>query len=312
MENAVTVNDLSVKFKDFYAVKKISFSVKKGEIFGFLGANGAGKTTTIRVLCGLLLPSEGDVRVTGINLKTEKDGMQVKKNVGYMSQKFTLYDGLTIEENLSFIASLRNMDFKKYVKRRTEILEFISFKKPLDSFVKDLPGGIKQQVSLAASILHDPDIVFLDEPTAGVTPVMRARFWALIKDLAKLHKTVFVTTHYMDEAEQCEKIALMSTGEIVALGSPQNLKEKAFPGDLYEFIPKKKMAYSDMQKIKEKFEFDFFEPYGIKFHGAFKEESDVERLKLELQQDFDVSSIEPTLEDVFIKLVESKEVGETS
>lgn len=277
---------------------------QRGEIFGFLGANGAGKTTTIRVLCGLLRPTSGIVNVGGVEFRNETSEMSIKKKVGYMSQKFTLYNDLTVEENLSFIASLRNLEIKNYLKRRDSILKFISFQRPLNSFVQDLPGGIKQQVSLAASILHDPEIIFLDEPTAGVTPAARARFWELIHDLAKLGKTVFVTTHYMDEAEQCERIALMRAGEIVALDTPDNLKKTIFPGQFYEFEPRGKISYSKIEILRSHPAFDFFEPFGFKFHASFKKSSEAEEFKKELNLDFEIREIVPTLEDVFIKTIE--------
>lgn len=224
---SVEVKNLSVKFGDFFAVKDISFAVERGEIFGFLGANGAGKTTTIRVLCGLMLPTEGEAFVGGVNV--QEDPFAVKKKVGYMSQKFTLYDDMTVAENLSFTASLRKMDSTQFQKQKKMLLDFIHFKNPENSMVRDLSGGVKQQVSLVASLLHDPDVVFLDEPTAGVSPAYRQRFWGLIRELAKAHKTVFVTTHYMDEAEQCDRIALMRSGELIALDSPENLKKQSFP-----------------------------------------------------------------------------------
>lgn len=303
---AVMVSNLDVKFNDFYAVKNISFSVQKGEIFGFLGANGAGKTTTIRVLCGLLRPSDGLVEVGGIKYKTELDEMAIKQKVGYMSQKFTLYNDLTIEENFSFMASLRNLDHHTFVKRRNFILEFISFKRSLKSFVWELPGGIKQQVSLAAAILHDPEIIFLDEPTAGVAPAMRERFWALIRDLAKLGKTIFVTTHYLDESEQCERIALMRTGEIIALDTPNNLKKHIFPNKIFEVNPKDKISYSRISDLQQRPEFKFFEPYGLRFHVEFRNTEAAEKLKTALGTEFEIREINPSMEDVFIKTVEDK------
>jgi ABC-2 type transport system ATP-binding protein len=300
----VVVENLAVIFGDFRAVDDITFSVRRGEIFGFLGANGAGKTTTIRVLCGLLHPSEGSVVVGGIKFNSTMDEMAIKRKVGYMSQRFTLYDDLTVEENLAFIASLRGLDTKTYFKRRDYILNFISFTRPLDSFIRSLPGGIKQQVSLAAAILHDPEIVFLDEPTAGVTPAMRARFWALINDLAKTGKTIFVTTHYMDEAEQCEKIALMRTGKIVAVDTPANLKKTTFPGKLYECESRKEISYSHIQQLKTRPEFEYFEPFGLRFHAAFKKSPEAEAFKKELSIEFNTKEIDPTLEDVFIRTTE--------
>lgn len=223
---AVDVKNLTVQFGDFFAVNNISFSVNRGEIFGFLGANGAGKTTTIRVLCGLLIPTSGEINTPG------------KSKVGYMSQKFTLYNDLTVEENLDFIAALRKLDKKTYLKRRQELFDFIAFDKPIKTMVQDLPGGLKQQVSLVAAILHDPEIIFLDEPTAGVSPASRERFWQLIKQLAGQGKTLFVTTHYMDEAEHCERIALMRDGEIIALDSPENLKKRTSENSLEEVFIK--------------------------------------------------------------------------
>ncbi|MGA9033964.1 MAG: ABC transporter ATP-binding protein [Sulfuricaulis sp.] len=298
---AVAVSKLTVKFGDFTAVDNISFTVKRGEVFGFLGANGAGKTTTIRVLCGLLPPTSGEISVGGVGFDTGE--MAIKRKVGYMSQKFTLYNDLTVEENLSFIASLRKLDPKTFMKRRDFILNFISFKRPLTSFVKDLPGGIKQQVSLAASMLHDPEIVFLDEPTTGVTPAARARFWALIRDLAAQHKTIFVTTHYMDEAEQCDRIALMRTGRIVALDTPAALKKQVFPGQLYELDPRGKSDFALLDKLRRDPEIEYFEAYGLRFHAAFRE-SAAAQLKSRLERDFQVREISPTLEDVFIRIVE--------
>lgn len=305
-ELAVTVHDLAVIFGTFAAVNNITFSVSRGEIFGFLGANGAGKTTTIRVLCGLLHPTRGNVTVGGTAFTNKAAEIAIKRKVGYMSQKFTLYNDLTIEENLAFMASLRGLDTTTYLKRRDYILNFISFTQPLDSFVKSLPGGIKQQVALAAAILHDPEIVFLDEPTAGVTPAMRARFWALINDLARLGKTIFVTTHYMDEAEQCERIALMRSGKIIALDTPANLKTKTFPEKLYEFSPHTQVSYTDIQGLKNRPEFSYFEPFGLRFHAVFNQLPTTAALQQELQQDFVVREIAPTLEDVFIRTTEEK------
>ncbi|MBF0361934.1 MAG: ABC transporter ATP-binding protein [Oligoflexia bacterium] len=230
----IEVKNLSVKFADFYAVKNISFTISPNgpEIFGLLGANGAGKTTTIKVLCGLLTPSEGEVIIDGHNLKDEDGAKQFKTIVGYMSQKFTLYHDLTVEENLYFTSCLRKIPSKIYHQRKEELLNFIGFNKPLNTLVSNLPGGIKQQVALVASILHNPKIIFLDEPTAGVTPIYREKFWNLIKNLVAKGKTVLVTTHYMDEAGECHRISLMRSGEIIALNTPSGLKEDAFPGHI--------------------------------------------------------------------------------
>ncbi|BAU48340.1 multidrug ABC transporter ATP-binding protein [Sulfurifustis variabilis] len=302
---AVEVANLTVKFGDFTAVDDISFTVGRGEIFGFLGANGAGKTTTIRVLCGLLPPTSGSVTVAGVGFETGEMG--IKRRVGYMSQKFTLYDDLTVEENLSFIAALRKLDDATYRRRRDAILGFIAFDRGLDAFVRDMPGGVKQQVALAASMLHDPEIVFLDEPTAGVTPAARARFWALIRDLASQGKTMFVTTHNMDEAEQCERIALMRSGRIVALDTPAGLKGSTFPRPLYELEPEEEGAYGRMQALRGRPGLEYLEPYGLRFHAAFEDSPEGAGLMRELKRDFRLTEIAPTVEDVFIRRVEGRE-----
>jgi len=226
----VELNKLTVKFGDFTAVNELTLSVEKGEIFGFLGANGAGKTTAIRVMCGLLLPTSGDVRIAGLDFSHGKNA--IKQKVGYMSQKFTLYDDLTVIENLNFKAAIRKIPESVSEKRIEDIFEFIGYDSGRSTMVRDLPAGVKQQVSLAATLLHDPEIVFLDEPTSGVSPAVRARFWSLIRRLAKEGKTVFVTTHYMDEAEECGRIALMRTGKLIALGSPCDLEKKTYPDGL--------------------------------------------------------------------------------
>lgn len=227
---AVELRNLTVKFGDFAAVNDLSLSVEQGEIFGFLGANGAGKTTAIRVMCGLLLPTSGDVRIAGMDFSKGKNA--IKRKVGYMSQKFTLYDDLTVIENLNFKASMRKIPDALAKQRLESVFAFIGFTSGEDTMVRDLPAGVKQQVSLAATLLHAPEILFLDEPTSGVSPAVRARFWSLIRKLAGEGKTVFVTTHYMDEAEQCGRIALMRAGKLIALGSPAQLEKESYPSGL--------------------------------------------------------------------------------
>jgi ABC-2 type transport system ATP-binding protein len=301
-ELSVEVNDLVVTFGDFAAVDGISFSVERGEIFGFLGANGAGKTTTIRVLCGLLVPTSGKVRVAGVGF--EGGQQAIKTKVGYMSQKFTLYNDLTVEENLDFIASLRKLDPAQAKRQRQELFDFIAFRQPPNTRVQDLPGGIKQQVSLAAALLHDPEIVFLDEPTAGVAPAARERFWKLIRRLAERGKTVFVTTHYLDEAEQCGRIALMQQGKIVALDSPAGLKKRYFPTPVFEFDPKESLTFADVVAFERHRAFSFFEPYGLRVHAALRDETAWDQVREELESKFHVRSIAPSLEDVFIRAVQ--------
>jgi len=301
---AVDVRDLSVRFGDFYAVNKVSFTVRRGETFGFLGANGAGKTTTIRVLCGLLRPFEGSVLVAGVSF--EHGEQAVKSKVGYMSQKFTLYDDLTVDENLSFTASLRKLDTATYVRRREELFDFIAFDRPLNTIVRDLPGGTKQQVSLAAALLHDPEIIFLDEPTAGVTPASRSRFWSLIRKLVNRNKTVFVTTHYMDEAEQCDRIALMREGKILALDAPDGLKRSIFPMPMLEFDPKEPLSFAEISEMAAHEAFLYFEPYGLRFHASIRSRDEWEKVRSQFEEKFTIRQIKPSLEDVFIQAVEGR------
>lgn len=299
---SVEASHLVVKFGDFAAVDDITFSVNEGEIFGFLGANGAGKTTTIRVLCGLLIPTSGHIHVGG---STYEHGDEIiKSKVGYMSQKFTLYNDLTIMENFEFSGALRKISKSRLQERIKELVEFINLNKPLNTLVKDLPGGIKQQVSLAASILHDPEIIFLDEPTAGVTPAARARFWSLIRELSSKGKTVFVTTHYMDEAEQCQRIALMRTGQIIALDSPSELKKKTFPLPIFELDPIVKKDHDLIADIKNHKSIESVDSYGFKYHVIIRDLTAWNSFSVKLTDSFKIRQIPPSLEDVFIRLVE--------
>ena len=308
---AVEVSDLSVRFGQFTAVDHISFSVSRGEIFGFLGANGAGKTTTIRVLCGVLAPTTGQARVAGLDVR--KGLEPIKAKVGYMSQRFTLYDDLTVLENLTFAASLRKLPPEFFRRRMRELFEFIGYDRSPKTPVKDLPGGIKQQVSLAAALLHDPEIVFLDEPTAGVTPVARARFWALIRKLSEAKHTVFVTTHYMDEAEQCGRIALMRQGQLIALDTPGELKRSTFPEPILEATPPFKEeeapTHGGLEQLTKTSWIQSVQPYGMRYHVALRRVSGktTEQLTTELARllpGFAIRQIQPSLEDVFIRRVE--------
>ena len=299
----VEARDLVVRFGSFTAVDRVSFTVGAGEIFGFLGANGAGKTTTIRVLCGLLPPTDGFVRMAGATYADGED--KIKAKVGYMSQRFTLYNDLTVGENLEFIADLRKLDRAYFRRRREELLELISFRKGLDATVRELSGGTKQQVSLAAALLHDPEIVFLDEPTAGVTPAGRVRFWNLIRRVASRGKTVFVTTHYMDEAEQCGRIALMREGKLVAVDSPAGLKKSVFPEPVFEFDPRRPLSFAELTAFERHEAFSFFEPYGPRFHAAAAGAGEWAKWEPRLRETFHIRPIAPSLEDVFIRVVEA-------
>jgi len=223
-EFAVHVSELSRLFGSFVAVDRISFSVARGEIFGFLGANGAGKTTTIRMLCGLLVPSSGSGTVAGFDVM--RDYERIKHRIGYMSQKFSLYDDLTVRENLEFYGGMYGMNGRDIGERISELFLSVGLREHADKLAGDLPLGWKQRMSLAAALIHDPDIIFLDEPTSGVDPVSRRSFWLLIYELADRGKTVFVSTHYMDEAEYCNRLSIMKLGRIVELARPADLKLK--------------------------------------------------------------------------------------
>jgi ABC-2 type transport system ATP-binding protein len=302
---ALEVKGLSIKFGDFTAVDDVSFSVNRGEIFGFLGANGAGKTTTIRMLCGLLAPTSGSALVGGLGF--EDGGLGIKKIVGYMSQKFTLYNDLTVGENLDFSAGLRKLEPAYAKKRREELFELIGFDRPLSVMASALPGGIKQELALASAMLHDPEILFLDEPTSGVAPASRARFWKLIRRIAGLGKTVIVTTHYMAEAEQCGRIALMRTGRIIALGSPDELKASAFPGPMAEIDFNGAAPAGTITALKEARGLLELSPHGMRWHAAFADPASRDAALSALPRSASVGSIKPSLEDVFIRLVEGAE-----
>jgi ABC-2 type transport system ATP-binding protein len=219
---AVKTEALTRKFGKFVAVDEVSIEVKKGEIFGFLGANGAGKTTMIRMLCGLLKPSGGKASVAGFDVykQTEK----IKQNIGYMSQKFSLYDDLTISENVEFYGGIYGLSKDLINKRREKLLEQVGLSDIANTMTKDIPVGFKQRLALGTALLHDPPIIFLDEPTSGVDPEARRSFWDLIYQTAEDGKTVFVTTHFMDEAEYCHRLSIMRDGKLIALDTPGNLK----------------------------------------------------------------------------------------
>ncbi len=302
---AVDCAGLSVRFGDFTAVDDVSFRVAPGEIFGFLGANGAGKTTTIRVLCGLLTPSAGRVVVAGLDAR---DGLTpIKRKVGYMSQRFTLYDDLSVAENLAFTGALRKIPKEALARRTRELFETIGFDQPVATLVRDLAGGFRQELSLAAAMLHDPEIVFLDEPTAGVAPAARARFWDLIRRIAGAGKTVFVTTHYMDEAEQCGRIALMRSGRLIALDSPAGLKASSFPEPLYELSAGPGAPAGWSERLKSDPSVFEVAPYGLRWHASVRDEAGFARLRAALGAGVEAARIAPTLEDVFIRLVEGKD-----
>lgn len=224
LEPIITVKNLVKKFGSFTANDNLTFDVYKGEIFGFLGANGAGKTTAIRILCGLSAPTSGEVKVAGFDIYHETE--KIKKNIGYMSQKFSLYEDLTATENIQFYSGIYGISPKKRKEKEAELLKKLEMESARKKLISGLPMGWKQKLAFSIAIFHGPKIVFLDEPTGGVDPVTRRKFWDLIYEAAHKGITVFVTTHYMDEAEYCDRVSIMDAGKIEALDTPANLKEK--------------------------------------------------------------------------------------
>ncbi len=307
MEYSVSVQNLTRNFGDFTAVNDASFDVKKGEIFGFLGPNGAGKSTTIKMLCGLLAPTSGEGQVAGKDILTRQE--EIKKVIGYMSQRFSLYDDLTVMENLQFFGSIYGLEGKKLRQRIGYILDMVDLHKRKNSNVKQLPGGIKQRLALGTAVIHDPPIIFLDEPTSGVDPLMRRVFWEQIYTFSEEGKTIFVTTHYMDEAEHSERMALIIAGNIIALDTPENLK-KNVPNEVFL------VRHGDFLNVYEHLNRQNFVEeaalFGTDLHVLAKQKGDVRRLLRDtLQQggfsDAKVEKITPSLEDVFV--IHSREQG---
>ena len=229
---AVEVEDLVKTFGDFVAVDQIRFQVKRGEIFGFLGPNGAGKSTTIRMLCGLLMPTAGKGKVAGFDIMREPE--KIKQVIGYMSQKFSLYEDLTVTENLHFFGGIYGLSGSLQKEKEDQVLDMIGLKEFRDRMTRTLAVGWKQRLALGCSILHEPSILFLDEPTSGVDPISRRNFWNLIQQMGERGVTTFVTTHYMDEAEYCDRLALIYQGRIIALGTPSELKLKTIAQGVLE------------------------------------------------------------------------------
>ncbi len=241
-EWAVQTADLTRKFGDFVAVDRVTFTVKRGEIFGFLGANGAGKTTVIRMLCGLLLPTSGQASVVGLDVYRQTE--QIKQNIGYMSQKFSLYADLTVRENVAFYGGIYGLTRQDIRDKQAAIFSSLGLDNP-DMRTSDLPLGFKQRMALGCAMLHDPPVLFLDEPTSGVDPGARRAFWDVIHHVAEKGTTVFVTTHFMEEAEYCHRVSIMNAGKMIAVDSPGHLKlahEKKSMQDVFVALVKKEVA----------------------------------------------------------------------
>ena len=307
-ETLVEVQNLEKRFGAFQAVAGVSFAVRRGEIFGFLGPNGAGKSTTIRMLCGLLTPTAGEGRVAGFDIR--RDTEKIKTRIGYMSQKFSLYDELTVEENIDFYSGIYRLPKNKKAERKDWVLEMAGLRHHRTSRTSELSGGWKQRLALGCAILHEPPILFLDEPTSGVDPNSRRQFWDLIYSLAGQGVTVFVTTHYMEESEYCDRLGIIYRGELIALGTPRELKTKHMPEAVLELdCARPNEAMSTLERLPEIKEVALF---GKGLHVVADEpDAAMAAIRRSLASDgFRLDRLErvtPTLEDVFVSLIEARD-----
>ncbi len=302
--NIIEVKNLTVRFGNFKAVDGISFSVKRGEIFGFLGANGAGKTTTIRTICGILNPTSGQVLIDGHDVSTST--AVLKPKIGYMSQKFTLYPDLTVRENIYFAGSLYNMKREDIAKRARTVFDFIDMEeRHIGGVVKNLSGGVKQMIALCATLLHDPQLVFLDEPTAGTSPKTRRDFWRLIKRLSENGKTIFLTTHYMDEAEYCDRIVLMDKGSIIACDSPEGLKKEFFKQNPIELYMNKPDYLIGVKAEFDSLGLGLSAVFGANLRVFPNDYESFKKFADKNKEKFYYKETSPSLDDVFLKALKS-------
>jgi len=305
---AVEIDDLVKTFGDFVAVDHVSLKVPTGEIFGFLGPNGAGKSTTIRMLCGLLKPTSGRGLVAGIDVAVDPE--RVRRNIGYMSQKFSLYDDLTVEQNIDFFTGMYGVPRELRQARKDYVLEMANLTERRDSLTRTLSGGWKQRLALGCAILHDPPVVFLDEPTSGVDPIARRVFWDLIGELSRTGHTVFVTTHYMDEAEYCNRLALMYAGKVIALGTPAELKRGMKAHSLLRLDTAE--ALDTMRALEGQEGILDVAVFGSGLHVVVDDvEASMPLIRaalaakgIEIRR---LEPIDPSLEDVFVALIEAEE-----
>ncbi|MCK4977229.1 MAG: ABC transporter ATP-binding protein [Anaerolineales bacterium] len=306
---AIIANNITKRFGDFTAVDKVNFEVQRGEIFGFLGPNGSGKTTTIRIMLGLLPPTEGSVEVLG--MQVDRETAKIRPRVGYMSQRFSLYNDLTVIQNLRFYAKAYGLPNLKAEERIQDALIMSGLQGRERTQTKNLSGGWRQRLALSAAILHRPDVIILDEPTAGVDPVSRRAFWNLLYEQVAKGITVFVTTHYMDEAEHCHRLAFIQRGKIIANGSPAEIKRDMMRGQVLEIAPSnpgKAVEVLRMAKEAGKLPLDEVEMYGSLVHVVAADmEEQIKHIEAELKgahiQPGQTSIVEPSLEDVFISCV---------
>jgi ABC-2 type transport system ATP-binding protein len=306
--NSVETRDLVKKFGSFVAVDHVSLAVEKGEIFGFLGPNGAGKSTAIRMLCGLLTPTSGSASVNGFDVA--RDPEEIRRTIGYMSQKFSLYDDLTVEENIDFFTGMYGVPREKRAERKRHVLEMANLSDRRNALTRTLSGGWKQRLALGCAILHDPPVLFLDEPTSGVDPLARLAFWALIRDLSGTGHTIFVSTHYMDEAEYCNRLALMYRGKVIALGTPAELKAGLTEHSLLNLD-----ASDPLETMRALEGLEGVRDVAVFGGGLHVTVDDVDATSARVRERLGAQGIEvrkleriqPSMEDVFVALIESEE-----
>ncbi len=303
---AVTLRDISRRFGDFTAVNRVSLDVKRGEIFGFLGPNGAGKSTTIRMLCGILAPSAGTGTVAGLDIIRQPE--QIKAVIGYMSQKFSLYEDLTVEENIDFYSGIYKISPEKKRQRKEWVIDMAGLREHRASRAGILSAGWKQRLALGCALLHEPPVIFLDEPTSGVDPMSRRNFWALIYHLAEQGTTVFVTTHYMDEAEYCDRLGLIYRGELIASGAPDELKTRFMGEEVVEVLCER--PHEAIDGIEEIAGVRHAALFGAGLHVVTEDsgttmpviEDKLGRMGIALHS---MEKIMPSLEDIFVSLIEA-------
>lgn len=303
MEYAIDCRELTKKFGDFVAVDRLSLQIHPGEVFGFLGPNGAGKSTAIRMLCGILEPSAGSATVLGYDLLQEVE--KIKARIGYMSQKFSLYEDLSVLANLSFYAGIYSVPWQRRQARITEMLKLAGIEARQDSMVSELSVGFKQRLGLCCAIISQPDLIFLDEPTSGVSPTSRRDFFNIIQELANGGTTVIVTTHFMDEAERCDRIAFITDGVLLGIDTPDNLKKDVISGQMVELVLPRPMEHLDSIES-----LPFVRECSI--HGAAIHvllDSGADQDQLDSLTGFRSNQITPTLEDVFINLAKRRSKG---
>jgi ABC-2 type transport system ATP-binding protein len=304
---AVEIEDLVKMFGDFTAVDHVSIRIRVGEVFGFLGPNGAGKSTVIRILCGLLRPTSGRATVGGFDVSTHPE--DIRRHIGYMSQKFSLYDDLTVSQNIDFYSGIYGVPKARRLERKNYVLHMADLEERSETVTRLLPGGWKQRLALGCAILHEPPILFLDEPTSGVDPIARRSFWDLIYDLSEAGQTIFVTTHYMDEAEYCHRLALINGGRIIAAGTPAQLKGELSTRTLLQLDSSNPLE--SMRALEHDPEIDDVAVFGGGLHIAVQ---NPERATLRIRELLAANHIEirrleripPTMEDVFVALIEQQ------